>query len=42
MHLLTGQARNRFFDYMQSVVDSISADDLLLIVGDFNAKVGMW
>ena len=37
MHLLTGQARNGFFDDMQSVLDSIIADYLLLIVGDFNA-----
>ena len=27
-------------DGLQSVVDGISEDDLLLIVGDFNARVG--
>ena len=32
--------KDQFFDDLQGVGDGISADDLLLIVGDFNAKVG--
>ena len=32
--------KDRFFDDLQAVVDSVCAEDLLLVIGDFNAKVG--
>lgn len=32
--------KDRFFDDLQGVVDSICAKDLLVVVGDFNARVG--
>ena len=32
--------KDQFFDDLQGVMDGISAGNLLLIVGDFNARVG--
>ena len=39
-HRASQEDMGLFFDDLQGVVDGISADDLLLIVGDFNAKGG--
>ena len=32
--------KDKFYEDLQSVVDGVSAEDVLLIVGDFNARVG--
>ncbi len=32
--------KDKFYHELQSVVDSISVEDILLVVGDFNARVG--
>ncbi len=37
---LVKRTRTGLFDDLQAEADSISAQDLLLIVGDFNARVG--
>ena len=39
-HRASQEDKNRFFDDLQAVVDSVCAEDLLLVVGDFNARVG--
>ena len=39
-HRASQEDKDKFFDDLQGVVDGISADDLSLIVGDFNAWVG--
>ena len=38
-HRASLEDKDKFFDDLQSVVDGISEDQLLLIVGDFNARV---
>ena len=32
--------KDRFFDDLQAVISSTLPDDLLLVMGDFNARVG--
>ena len=32
--------KGKFYADLQSVVDGVSAEDVLLVVGDFNARVG--
>ena len=32
--------KDKFYEDLQCVVDGVSAEDVLLIVGDFNARVG--
>ena len=39
-HRASQEDKDQFFDDLQGVMDCISSDDLLLIVGDFNARVG--
>ena len=39
-HRASQEDKGQFFDDLQDVVDGISVNDLLLIVGDFNARVG--
>ncbi len=42
MHLLIGPARlkDKLYVDLQTVVDGVSAEDVLLIVRDLNARVG--
>ncbi len=39
-HRASQEDKDRFLDDLQAEVDSVSALDLLLIAGDFNARVG--
>ena len=39
-HRASQEDKDRFFDDLQRVLDGISADDVLLIMGDQNARVG--
>ena len=39
-HRTSQVVKDQFFDDLQHVVDGISNDDLLLVMGDFNARVG--
>ena len=38
-HRASQEDKDQFFDDLQGVADGISTDELLLIVGDFNARV---
>ena len=38
----TVAVKDRFFEDLQRVVDNIPASDILLLLGDFNARVGAW
>ena len=39
-HLALVEMKDQFFDDLQAVVSSTPPDDLLLVMGDFNARVG--
>ena len=39
-HRASQEDKDKFFDDLQSVIDGISVDDLLVVVVDFNARVG--
>ena len=36
------EAKDDFYDQLQKVTDRISKHDILIIMGDWNAKVGQW
>ena len=39
-HRASVEMRDQFFDDLQAVISSTPPDDLLLVMGDFNARVG--
>ena len=34
------EEKERFYSYLQDTLDTVSEHDLLLVIGDFNARVG--
>ena len=39
-HRVPVEAKDQFFDDLQAVISSTPPDDFLLVMGDFNARVG--
>ena len=41
IHGPPSQVKERFYDDLQAVIDSVPSSDVLLIMGNYNAQVGV-
>ena len=39
-HPLTEQRQRRFFDTLQATIDTVPEEDVMVILGDWNSRVG--